>query len=225
MSHAGRLLAVLDFQQGREALAPRAQPVDLRAAEWLKRPIGAHDLPESFVPMTPVQLSWTYVRRTDRDMLPVRYRTQTIHYRHVPGVPLRRLTDSQLLMPRELSAGPGSMAALQQRTGLPQSTVERDLSCLYYAYAITTTAARASPSMASEPEFDSIFRAGVPSHPMDADRTAPALFEHRRTPRPQDPTRRGRAGLRRARAAASRGRPRSHHCSCKRCGRRPGRPA
>ena len=188
VSHAGRLLAVLDFEQGRAALAPRAQPVDLWAAEWLKRPTGAHDLPESFVPITPVQLSWTYVRRTERDMLPPRYRTHTIHYRHVPGVPLRWLTDSLLVMLRELSAGPGSMEALQRRTALPQATIEHDLSCLYYAYAITTTAARASPSMASEPEFDSIFRGAVPPHPMDADRTAPARFEHRRTPRPEDPT-------------------------------------
>ena len=188
VSHAGRLLAVLDFEQGKAALAPRAQPVDLWAAEWLKRPTGAHDLPESFVRITPVQLRWTYVRRTGRDVLPPRYRTHTIHYRHAPGVPLRWLTDSQLMLLRELSARPGSLEALQQRTGLPQATIEHDLSCLYHAYAITTAAARASPSVASEPEFDSLFRRGAPSHPMDNGGPAPARFEHRRTPRPEEPT-------------------------------------
>jgi hypothetical protein len=66
VGHAGRLLAVLDFLHGKAAIAPRAQSVDLWQAQWLKRPIGAHDLPQSFAPATPAQLVRTYVRRTDR---------------------------------------------------------------------------------------------------------------------------------------------------------------
>lgn len=197
VSHDGRLLAVLDFLQGKAALLPRAHPVDLWQAEWSKRPIGAHDLPESFVPVTPTQLTWTYVRRTGRDVLPSRYRTQTIYYRHVPGVPLRWLTDSQLLVLRELSTEPGTIEALRQRTGLPRATIEHDLSCLYYAYAITTTrgkAARAAaPATDSQPHsigpgFESILRGGASSLPSDEDLTAPALLENRRRLRPKGQT-------------------------------------
>lgn len=186
VSHAGRLLAVLDFQQGKAALAPRVNPVDLWDAEWRKRPPGANDLPRSFQPVTPAQLAWTYVRRTDRDMLPPRYRTQTIYYRHVPGVPLRWLRDSQLTVLRELSAEPGTIDALRQRTGLPLATLEHDLSCLYYAYAITTTrgkAATPAPAVESQPHssgpgLDSLFRADPPAPHHDL--TVPALLEQRR---------------------------------------------
>ena len=66
VGHAGRLLAVLDFLHGKAAIAPHAQSLDLWQAQWLKRPIGAHDLPESFTPATPAHLVRTYVRRTDR---------------------------------------------------------------------------------------------------------------------------------------------------------------
>lgn len=196
VSHGGNLLAVLDFQQGKAALAPRAHPVDLWSAEWHKRPTGAHDLPESFVPSTPAQLAWSYVRRTDRDMLPPHYRKQTIHYRHVPGVPLRWLRDSQLMVLRELSAEPGTIEALRQRTGLPQATLEHDLSCLYYAYAITTTPGRAAArkgAMDSQPPsvlpgLDSLLRSEPPSHSSGRDLTAPALLEHKPVEPPDDAT-------------------------------------
>lgn len=193
VSHAGRLLAVLDFQQGKAGLAPRVHPVDLWASEWNKRPVGAHDVPESFVAVTPAQLAWTYVRRTDRDMLPPHYRTQTIHYRHVPGVPVRWLRDSQLMVLRELSAEPATIAALRQRTGLPQATVEHDLSCLYYAYAITTTPGKAARPRRvadsqphSAPGIDSMFRGAGSSLPSPRDDTAPARLEHKRPDPPKD---------------------------------------
>ncbi len=102
VSNGDRLLAVLDFQQGKAAILPRVHPVDLWGAQWVRRPIGAHDLPETFVRATPAQLAWAYVRRTDRDMLPPRYRVDTIYYRRVPGVPMRWLRDSQLMLLREL---------------------------------------------------------------------------------------------------------------------------
>lgn len=197
VSHAGQLLAVLDFLQGKAAVLPGVHPVDLWEAEWSKRPIGAHDLPQSFVPVTPAQLTWTYVRRTERDMLPPRYRTQTIYYRHVPGVPLRWLADSQLMILRELSAEPAAIDALRQRTGLPQATIEHDLSCLYYAYAITTTPGKAAPAAAGAAEsqphsvgsgFESMPRSGASSKPTDDDLTAPALLEHKRRFQPKDPT-------------------------------------
>jgi hypothetical protein len=144
VSHSGKLLAVLDFLHGKAAISPRVHPVDLREARWAKRPPGAAGLPESFFHLTPGQLAWSYVRRTERDVLPARYRTETIYYRHVPGVPLRWLRDSHLVLLRELSGEPGTMDALRQRTGLALGDAERDLACLYYAGSITTTRGKAA---------------------------------------------------------------------------------
>ena len=140
----GRLLAVLDLRRGKVAIKPRAHPVDFLQAEWDSRPIGAAGLPESFVHLTLEHLTWTYVRRSDRDMLPERYRSRVIYYRRPPGVPPRWLCDSQLILLRELFAEPGTMESLLHNTGLPAGQVERDLACLYYAGAVTTTSAKAA---------------------------------------------------------------------------------
>ncbi|MBG9389954.1 hypothetical protein [Caenimonas aquaedulcis] len=182
---AGKLLAVIDFQQGRAAILPRAHPVDLWEAQWDKRPVGAHDLPESFIPSSPAQLAWAYVRRTDHDLLPPRYRADTIHYRRAPGVPLRWLRDSQLMLLRELSVQPATLATLRQLTGLAMTQIEHDLTCLYYAGAITTragksaardSARRDSEPNLSEPGFESLLRADA--HVQQAsDLTAPARLE------------------------------------------------
>ena len=96
VSHNGSLLAVLDLHEGKCAISPGAHPVDLWEAEWAKRPAGARDMPPGFVPVTPARLAWAYVRRTDRDLLPPRYRTDPIYYRHVPRVPCGGCSDSQL---------------------------------------------------------------------------------------------------------------------------------
>jgi hypothetical protein len=184
VSHAGRLLAVLDFHLGQAALLPRAHPVDLWAARWDRRPIGARDLPEAFTRATPAQLAWTYVRRTERDLLPPRYRSGKIYYRHVPGVPLRWLRDSQLLVLRELSVEPATLQSLCQRTGMPAGDVEHDLTCLYYAGAVTTTRGKAAPPAQprdSQPHsvgagWDSLLRGGSA---VQHDLTAPALLERR----------------------------------------------
>jgi hypothetical protein len=197
VSHAGRLLAVLDFQQGKAAVLPRVHPVDLWEAEWVRRPVGAHDLPESFVRVTPAQLAWAYVRRSDRDLLPPRYRTHTVYYRHVPGVPLRWLRDSQLLLLRELSVEAATLQALRERTGMTDAGVAHDLTCLYYAGAITTTQSKAAAPARprdSQPHsvgagWDSLLRNDA--HPPglnDHDLTAPAQLEHRRMNVPGSPS-------------------------------------
>jgi hypothetical protein len=185
VSYGGKLLAVLDFQHGKAALSPRVHPVSLWEAQWDKRPKGAGGLPESFVHSTPGQLAWAYVRRTDKDMLPARYRTETIYFRHVPGVPLRWLRDSQLMLLRELSAEPGTMEALRQRTGLAAAHTEHDLTCLYYAGSITTTRAKAAAPLAARHDsqlnssglgFDSLLSSGAPADPQ-YDLTAPVLLQ------------------------------------------------
>ena len=188
VSHSGRLLAVLDFQQGRAALLPKVHPVDLWEAQWDRRPIGAHDLPETFVRVTPAQMAWAYVRRSDRDMLPSRYRTELIYYRKVPAVPMRWLRDSQLMLLRELSADPSTVEGLRQSTGMSIAQITNDLTCLYYAGAITTTPSKAaarpaarhdSQPQTSGPDLDSLLRNDAHSH-YPQDLTAPAQLEHRR---------------------------------------------
>lgn len=184
VSLGGSLLAVVDFHGGKVALSPGVHPVDLWEAQWQRRPIGAGDLPPNFVCFTPGQLAWTYVRRTDRDMLPPHHRTGTVYYRGVPQVPVGWLQDSQLMLLRELATEPGCIQSLRQRTGLPAALIAQDLTCLYYAGAITTTRAKAAVPLATdgqlhsiEPDLNSLLRESAPSY---QDLTAPALLEHRR---------------------------------------------
>ena len=192
VSHGGNLLAVLDFQEGRAAISPRAHPVDIADAHWDKRPIGARDMPESFVPTSLSQLAWSYVRRTDRDMLPPRYRSRPIYYCHAPAVPMRWLRDSHLLILRELSVEPGTVQELSQRTGLPARRVEHDLACLYYAGSISTTKGRAAqPAHARQDSQPFSLGAGMESLPASDlpayrgdDLTAPARLERRPAPPP-----------------------------------------
>ncbi len=190
VSHAGSLLAVLDFHEGKTALSPTAHPVNLWQAQWHKRPVSARDMPQAFARFTPAQLAWAYLRRTDRDMLPPRYRDVTIYYRGAPRVPVGWLRDSQLVLLRELSSEPGSAHALALRTGSPPAVLEHDLACLYYAGAITTTRSKAdaSPALRHDsqppsrgPGLSSLLGDGAAS---PGDRTAPASLEHGHLPRP-----------------------------------------
>jgi hypothetical protein len=102
----------------------------------------------------------------------------------VPRVPVRWLHDSQLLLLRELSVEPGNFEALRQRTGFSVKHLERDLTCLYYATAITTspnrgaqlsTSGRDSHLVSSGPGLDSLLSSAVDTR----DLTAPALLERR----------------------------------------------
>ena len=145
VSHEGRLLAVVDLMQGNAAVRPRAHPEALWQAKWDRRPIGAQHAPESFVRTSLAELAWTYVQRTERDMLPARYRQGTIYYRRVPRVPLRMLRDSQLLILVELSASSATLDELERRTRLPRPRIESDLACLYYAGAITSKRSNGAP--------------------------------------------------------------------------------
>ncbi len=187
ISHRDALVAVLDFREGKAGFSVHLHPVGLRDAHWDKRPIGAGNIPESFVRTSLAELTWAYVRRTDRNLLEPRYRTEMIYYRHAPRVPLRWLRDSQLMLLRELSAEPGTLEALHQRTGFAVRHMEYDLSCLYYAGAITTTLSKAATSMATHdeshapwlgPEMDSLLSVdGHSQHKRDL--TVPASLERK----------------------------------------------
>ena len=185
------LLAVLDFRHGHAAVLPTASPLDLIGAHWDRRPTGAHDLPESFALCTPAQLVWSYARHTTRDLLPARYRTEMIYYRHEPRVPMGWLRDSTLRVLSTLFTAPGDFRGLHERTEIPERALAEDLACLYYAGAVTTTPFKAAGSVqvrpqepvpaASDDEVDSTMgRSTLP--PIDAERTAPArLYQNPRS--------------------------------------------
>jgi hypothetical protein len=188
VSRGGLLLAVLDFKAGRAGLLPGAHPVDLWEARWDKRPPGASESPPAFLRFTPAQFAWAYVRRTDRDLLPPRYEIDVIYFRHAPKVPLRWLSDSQLMLLRELSAEPATLETLHRHTSFPLPQIRRDLTCLYYAGSITTTRAKAPAPLGRQdsqpysrgPQLDSLLN-GVQSVDHPSDFTAPVLLERKQT--------------------------------------------
>jgi hypothetical protein len=149
LMHHGNLIAVLDFRKGNAGLAPTLHPAAVQEAEWHKRPTGAGSTPPGFIASSPAQLAWTYVRRSERDMLPHAYREQTIYFRRVPRVPSRLLGDTELVLLRALSIHPGTLADLTQRTGVAVARLNHALACLYYAGSITTTPSKAARPHAS----------------------------------------------------------------------------
>lgn len=186
LSHRSTLLAVVDFQQGMAAIAPKAQPPDLWEAVWEKRPSAAGLPPHGFKSSTITELAWSYVRRTERDMLPARYRTEKIFYRHVPRVPMRQLRDSQLMLLRELSAEPGTLQSLFERTAVPLPQLAHDLACLYYAGSVTTSPETIEQGAGPDVNSVGLWPESVASTGGDSrsrhDLTAPAILERR--PRP-----------------------------------------
>ena len=192
LTRQSSLLAVVDLHDRKVALAPAAHPSDLWQAHWHRRPAGAHDTPCDFVSCTPSQVAWTYVRRTQRDMLPPHYRVEPVFYRRVPAVPVRWLHDSHLILLRELSAEPGTLESLAVRTGLTPKVLDMDLACLYYAGAVTTT--RAKAALPSAMRGTAGPRTGEPEpnapacHDRRQDLTAPASLEHKQARRDPDRT-------------------------------------
>lgn len=139
VSNRGTLVAVLDFRSGRAGVSPHAHPADFAQAQWDKRPAGAGDIPATFIRTSAAELAWAYAHRSDKKLLPYRYLAQTVYFRQPPKVPPHWVSDSQMSILRELAAEPCTLAALQQRTGIAGTRVQRDLACLYFAGAITTT--------------------------------------------------------------------------------------
>ncbi len=152
VSHNGKLLAVMDFHDWRIGISPSAEPVDFEQARWDKRPREARDIPAHFLNSSLTQLRWIYAQRTERDVLPPRYRSKPIYFRHAPNVPLRWLRDSQLLLLRELSIEPLDFDALRRRTGLKPTQLARDLASLYFASSVTTTREKAGTAGLGGPD-------------------------------------------------------------------------
>lgn len=149
VSDRQNLLAVLDFLHGEVALSPRLSSAQVENAVWTKRPQRSR-LPPDFISSTPAQLAWNYVRRSDANLLPPRYLTRRIHYRRPPRVPLSWLRDTHLRILRELTGCSANYPELAQRTGFVSPELDRDLACLFYAGAITTTESKAAPPPAPQ---------------------------------------------------------------------------
>lgn len=138
----GRLQAVVS--RGGVGVLPIADPVDLADANWARRPAFADEIPSHFLRIGFPQLMWQYAMRTSHDVLPARFRTGLIYWRAPPQLPHRLLTDTHLILTRELAQAPATFQELEQRTRLPDVQLARALAALYVVGAITTDRRRAS---------------------------------------------------------------------------------
>lgn len=142
-----RLLAVVDMH-GEVGVIPSAGPADFEDAMWVRQAVPSQ-IPEAFVRTSLSELMWQYAIRTTRDVLPKRYRTRTLYFRRVPRLAQRLLSDSHLLVIRELAAGSANFMELQQRTGMGADALARVLAALYLVGTITSDAKRASVTAAA----------------------------------------------------------------------------
>jgi hypothetical protein len=142
----GKLIAVVDMR-GEIGVLPTATADDFEYAVWHALP-ALDGIPEQFARTSLSRLMWQYAVRTTRDILPPRYRTAQLYFRRPPRLSQRMLTDSHLLLVRELAFAPDTFVGLQQRTGIGAAALARDLAALYFVGAITSDprrAARLSP--------------------------------------------------------------------------------
>lgn len=143
---AGRLLAVAD-RRGEVGTAPGVTAADLAHAVWSLPPLPRCDVPPGFDRVAIPVLMWQYAMRADGDLLPARYRSRPIHFRRMPRVPPQLQRESHRAVLRELENGPLAFDELEQRTGLDDWHLARNLAALYFTGAITTDPARASAGL------------------------------------------------------------------------------
>lgn len=175
----GELLAVVDMH-GEAAVRSTAQPDDFDAgAIWQRAKHTA--VPDNFVCTSLSQLMWQYAMRTQRDLLPRHYRTGLIYFRRAPRLPQTCIKDSHLLAMRELMLQPATFAELQQRCGMDEERMSRELAALYFVGTVTSNRKRAAPVVdsggpPSNLNLDSLVPAEMPPprRPARADLTAPA---------------------------------------------------
>ena len=160
----GKLLAVMNFMSWKIGMLPGTDPQQFEMAAWEKRPIEASAIPANFFITNVVQLRWIYARYSARNVLPARYRHETIYLRQAPQVAISWLTDSHLLLVRELSKQPATLTRLAERTGMPYEQLTRDLTCLYFAASLTTTPSKAIKANAKRKQKTLQKSWGSPSH-------------------------------------------------------------
>ena len=122
--------------------------------------------------------------RTQRALLPRHYHSGLIYYRRPPRLPQQYLTDSHLLVMRGLMLQPATVKELQQRCGMGDERMARELAALYFVGTVTSNAKRAAPAAArpadsessgpSNLNLDSLAPAEVQPRSPQPDLTAPA---------------------------------------------------
>jgi hypothetical protein len=174
VSAAGRLLAVVD-RRGDVGVLRTASPFDFENAVWHARPSAAGYIPDSFERTSLSMLMWQYAQRSQRDLLPQRYRESVIHYRRPPKLEQSVISDTQLRLLRELSNRPLRFEDLQERTGAHAVPLARDLAALYLVGSITTNPQRArKASVHSDWPSRPARAASLGSRPLVLKDTAPA---------------------------------------------------
>jgi hypothetical protein len=178
VSLSGTLLAVVDMR-GEVGVLPAAGPGDFEDAVWGLRS-GTGTIPDNFVRSSLSHLLWQYATRTHRDLLPRHYRSGPLFFRRAPRLAQRMLSDSHLLLMRELVLGPATFAELQQRCGFDEAKLARDLAALYFVGSITSNPKRAAvppgPHSSLPSHLDWVPPPEVPARkrPVPSDLTAPA---------------------------------------------------
>jgi hypothetical protein len=183
-----QVLAMVDMQ-GEVAVRATLGPGDLEDT-WWRRSTSA-PVPEHFARTSLAQLMWEYTVRTQRDLLPKRYRGGLLYFRRAPHLPQRLIKDSHLLIMRELVLAPATFEDLQQRCGFPEARLARELASLYFVGSITSNpkrAARIAPRSTGpdtgpiQSHLDSFVPSELPTvrRPAATDLTAPAplRFDH-----------------------------------------------
>jgi hypothetical protein len=137
-----RLVAVVDLQ-GEIGVLPDATLGDLARASWHPRPDAAGYVPDNFARKSIAGLLWEYAGRTQRDLLPARYRDVPIHLKRAPLLGHRLFSDAQLFVLRELSQAPRTFADLCASAKFSAEEIARALTAFYLVGSVTSSVPRA----------------------------------------------------------------------------------
>jgi hypothetical protein len=141
----GQLVAAVDMR-GDAWVLPSVRPSNFDAALWKRVERARLVPPPNFVRVSMSELMWRYVSRSQRDLLPERYRSNPIFFRRPPRVDPVLVEEEHLLVMRELAIRPARFDELRQRLELAEDTLARVLATLYYVGCVTTTRSRATPT-------------------------------------------------------------------------------
>ena len=167
-----RLVGVIDLQ-GDVAVLPDATLGELARATWQPRPVAAGYVPDNFVRKSLAGLLWEYAGRTQRDLLPARYRQVPIHLKRTPLLGHRLFTDAQLFVLRELADAPRTLAQLCAPEKFPAHEIARALTAFYLVGCVTSRAERAEASRRDP--HTSVWPWWMSQHPEGAQAAPPAV--------------------------------------------------
>ncbi|WP_427913355.1 hypothetical protein ACPWT1_22510 [Ramlibacter sp. MMS24-I3-19] len=172
----GNLLAQLDFRIGRAALSQLLTAADVEVAKWSKTGT-LRDVPADFVVMATAELSWTYAKHSEVDLLPSSYYERPVFYRGPPRVPLGWLSDGQLAVLTELTANPQMLEELAARTRMPIERAVAALTPLYFASAITSSPSKAALEWHRRVGYAALSTGGDPAPSIAPENAEPPGFQ------------------------------------------------